>query len=449
MLSKNHAEKVLESVGPRRNSSYNMSGLFSKANTRRLGVLWSVVIVVGLFTTHWVLILPSIGMAGLFVTSVSYAIANKQVAQRAYIHAILSLTVVYWMHFFVGLWHNSLFDKELRKDLVLQLPFLLLPLSFLLLPTWQTSHKRIVWSVVIGCCLISATAATTNYLLHAKEIVGAYDRSQVMPTQPDHVRLSILISIALLAGCILLLDKTLAIGWRFAIGLGIGLLFLFQHLLAVRSGLLSLYVGGSLLVVGIGWQLKRWKMAALSVVFVLGFGAGCFLLLPTLQLRIHNTFYDTMQRKAVSSANNFSVTARLYSYEVAEAIIKQHPLLGVGKVQLEQEMAQQYSYRYPEISVNNYLLPHNQFIYNLASYGVIGLIMFLYGFYYALWIGIKQRNLLVMVVYTIITISFLTEYTLENNLGVVIGLFFSLLALAQTSVEKLDTVALQGPAFDD
>ncbi|MDJ0363739.1 O-antigen ligase family protein [Hymenobacter sp. H14-R3] len=409
--------------------------MFSETSTRRLSVFWSAIIILGLFVTRWILILPSIGIAGLFLTGVAYAIANKQIAQRAHARTFLSLTIIYGIHFFFGLCHNNLYDKELLKDLVLQLPFLLLPLSFLLLPTWRSLHKRIVWTVVITCCLASAIGATTNYSLHLQEIVRQYDRSQVMPTEPDHVRFSILISISILSGCVLLLSKELATQWRITIGIGVGLLFLFQHLLAVRSGLLSLYFGGILLLVGIGWQLKRWKTAATSIVLVVGVGLTCLWLFPTLQLRIHNTLYDTMQRGVASSANNFSVTARLYSYEVAETIIQKHLLLGVGKARLEQEMAQQYSYRYPEISVSNYLLPHNQFIYNLAAYGVVGLAMFLYGFYYPLWIGVRQHNLLAIVIYAIITISFLSEYTLENNLGIIIGLFFALLALAPMSAE--------------
>lgn len=413
-----------------------MRSLFSEATTRQLGVLWSVVIVVGLFVTRWVLVLPSIGMAGLFVTSVGYAVANKCIAQRVHMRTFLSLTVVYWVHLFIGLNHNDLFDKELLRDLVLQLPFLLLPLSFLLLPKWDGIHKRIVWVVVIACCLVSALAATLNYTMHFREITEQYDRSQVMPTEPDHVRFSILISIAILSGCIQLLKNELGTQWRISIGLGIAVLFIFQHLLAVRIGLLSLYAAGTLLLIGVGWQLKRWKIAVASIVVIVGVGIACLWLLPTLQLRIHSTVYDTTQRGVASSANKFSVTARLYSYEVAETIIQQHPLLGVGKVQLEQEMAQQYSYRYPEIKSDNYLLPHNQFIYSLTAFGVIGLLLFVCGFYYPLVVGLRQRKILVAVIYSIITISFLTEYTLENNLGVVIGLFFILLAVAPDATKS-------------
>ncbi len=418
-----------------------MWSLFSEARTQQLSVFWSAVIIVGLFVTRWVLILPSIGMAGLFVTSIGYAVATRSIAQRAHAYTLLSFTLVYWLHFLTGLVHNSLLDKGLLRDLVLQLPFLLLPLSFLLLPNWRTGHKRLVWGIVIGCCSISALAATINYGLNFQEIAGLYNRSQVMPTEPDHLRFSLLISISILAGGTLLLQKGLTTGWRLAIWLGVAVLFLFQHLLAVRSGLLSLYAGGALWLVGLGWQLKRWKTAVASVVVVGGLGLACLWLLPTLQLRVNNTYYDATQRGSASSANNFSVTARLYSYEIAETIIRQHPLLGVGKVQLEAEMAQQYSYRYPEISYEKYILPHNQFVYNLTAYGIIGLVVFLLGFYYPALVGIRQRNLLVLVVYLIITVSFLTEYTLETNLGVIIGLFFPLLALVPTAGEAASTTS--------
>ena len=418
-----------------------MWSLFSEARTRQLSVFWSAVIIVGLFVTRWVVVLPSIGMAGLFVTSIGYTIAKRSIAQRAHARIFLSFTLVYWLHFLTGIFRNNLLGKELLRDLVLQLPFLLLPLSFLLLPNWRAAHKRIVWSILIGCCLLSALVATGNYLLHFQEIDSLYNRSQVMPTEPDHLRFSLLISMAILAGCTLLVRKQIAPRLRLSIGVGVGLLFLFQHLLAVRSGLLSLYAGGALWLVWLGWQLKRWKTALTSIVLLVGLGTACFWLLPTLQLRVNNTYYDATQRGTASSANNFSVTARLYSYEIAETIIRQHPLLGVGKVQLEQEMAAQYSYRYPEISADRYVLPHNQFIYNLAAYGTIGLLVFLVGFYYPLWAAVQGRNALALIVYLMVTLSFLTEYTLETNIGVIVGLFFPLFTLAPVAEAAVDGAA--------
>ena len=134
------------------------------------------------------------------------------------------------------------------------------------------------------------------------------------------------------------------------------------------------------------------------------------------------------------------MTARVYSYQAAWAIIQQHPLLGVSKVRLAAAMAKEYKYRFPSIDPNRYVLPHNQFIYNLASYGIIGLVIFLIGYYYLLWRSIGRRNVLLVLIYLIISISFVVEYTLESNIGVIVGLFFMLIAAAPTSALEASPV---------
>ncbi|OGX90152.1 O-antigen ligase family protein [Hymenobacter coccineus] len=159
-------------------------------------------------------------------------------------------------------------------------------------------------------------------------------------------------------------------------------------------------------------------------------GGACLLLFPTLQNKITATRSDAAQLDAEWAANYYSVTARVYSYDVAWALIKQRPLLGLSKVGLEPAMARQYRAMYPGIESAHYLLPHNQFLYNLAAYGALGLLVFVVGFYYALWEGIRQRNLMLLLMYSIVSLSFMVEYTLETQIGVLIGLFFILLAAA-------------------
>ncbi|MEJ7661703.1 MAG: hypothetical protein WKG07_20055 [Hymenobacter sp.] len=59
----------------------------------------------------------------------------------------------------------------------------------------------------------------------------------MMPTVPDYIRFSLLVSMAVLAGLVLVLNKQLYPRLRLATLGGVVLLFLFQHLLAVRSGI--------------------------------------------------------------------------------------------------------------------------------------------------------------------------------------------------------------------
>lgn len=109
--------------------------------------------------------------------------------------------------------------------------------------------------------------------------------------------------------------------------------------------------------------------------------------LPRCKIKIVNTRVDASQLASADAANHFSATGRVYSYQVAGTVIRAHPILGVSKLRLAGAMAEQYSYMFPAIERSHYLLPHNQFIFNLAAYGGVGLLLFLLGFYYPCWLA--------------------------------------------------------------
>ena len=406
--------------------------LFSEARVRQLGVFWGVLVIAGIFISDYARVLPSIGVAGLFLTSVVYAVVHQCIAQRNCWQQMLSFTLVYWLHLATGLRQVGPTDAALQQDLVLQLPFVLLPVAFLLLPSWLAGHKRILWLALVACCLVAAADATANYLGNYREINQLYLQSKVMPTTPDHIRFSLLVSMAVLAGAVLATLGRLPARPRQAVLGVVLLLFLFQHLLAVRSGLVTMYAALALWLGWLGGPLGRGRAAFAGGALVAALGGACLVLFPTLQNKITNTRVDSAQIQSVAAANNYSVTGRVYSYEVAWNVIRRHPVAGVSKVKLEAAMARQYGAEFPEIAPEHYLLPHNQFLFNLAAYGITGLLVFLVGFYYPLWQGLRQRNLLLLVMYLIVTISFTVEYTLETQVGVLTGLFFILLAAAPT-----------------
>lgn len=402
--------------------------LFSEKNTHRLSLFFGIVIVIGIFVSFAVRVLPSIGIAGLFLTGVGYSIRHRRIAQRAQWPALLSFVGIYLLHALTGIAHYDSAGGTLGQDLVLQLPFLLLPLSFLLLPAWPAAYRTTLWLVLIGCCVVSALGATINYVAHYDEINDSYFRSQVIPTPQDYIRLSLLISMAVLVGAVLLFTKALPRFWRSLTAAAVLSLFVFQHLFAVRSGLLTMYVGGAILLVWLATQRQHRKAALLVTVLLAGLAGACLYFFPTLQNRIVNTRYDAGLMDLTDAANNHSITARIYSYKVAWAVVHEHPMLGVSKVKLNEEIASQYSYMYPQIGVEHYLMPHNQFLYNLAAYGIIGLIVFIISFYYSLWGAFVKRNILLVLLYAVVSLSFLVEYTLETQIGILTGIFFILLA---------------------
>jgi len=410
-----------------------MWSFFSEPRIRQLSVGWSAVIIIGIFVSDFIRVLPSIGVAGLFLTSLAYSISHKRIAQRARCPEVLSFTLIYIVHVVSAVTHSKLANEELQRDLLLQLPFLLLPVAFILLPSLLDKHKNGLWMLLIVCCLFAASRTTFTYLLNYQEINQHYTQSGVMPTVPDHIRFSLLVSIAILAGTILAFNKTLPIVLRRVIVFAVLILFVFQHLLAVRSGLVTMYVAGVLWLGWVGWQQRRWKAILVTVTLVSVLAIGCMLLFLTLRNKVVNTRYDVDQIELVDAANNYSITGRVYSYKIAWVLIQQYPWLGVSKVQMNEKISQQYEYLYPEINVRHYLMPHNQFIYNLLAYGAIGLLVFLISFYYPLYIALRNNNAIMVILYVIITLSFLVEYTLETHIGILTGIFFLLLAAVPAS----------------
>ena len=126
---------------------------------------------------------------------------------------------------------------------------------------------------------------------------------------------------------------------------------------------------------------------------------------------------------------NYSIAARVYSYKAALAVWQDNKLIGVGKPDLEGEMAKRYATLYPEMGAKFYIQPHNQYLYNLAAYGALGLLIFCVGLFYPAWWARRKRAPLLLAQYVSIALYFLVEYTLETQIGLAFVVFFLLLAL--------------------
>ncbi|MEJ7663021.1 MAG: hypothetical protein WKG07_27490 [Hymenobacter sp.] len=149
---------------------------------------------------------------------------------------------------------------------------MLLPIAFLLLPTWLPTHKSALWLLLLGCCLVSAGASVINYRANHQDIIRLYAQSRVMPTWPDYIRFSLLVSMASVAGAVLLTERRLSSAVRWVAGVGVLLLFLFQHLLAVRSGLITLYAAGLGWLGWLGYARGRWRAALAGLALAAGLG---------------------------------------------------------------------------------------------------------------------------------------------------------------------------------
>ena len=408
-----------------------LQSVLTLSRLHRAALFFCGCVIVGIFIANWFRVLPSIGMAGVAVTGVAYAVVHHRVANWHLWPVFGSLFLVFLLHLFQGLNTEATNMQEYSQDVVMQLPFLALPLGFWLLPALPSRYLRWLWLLLIGMTVLAAAGATLNYLLHAHEINASYLHSKVMPTEPDHIRFSLIIALAIAAGVLLLVHDAVQLVWRRWVMAAIAALVLFLHLLAVRSGEITFYALGGLAILWLVLRKRQWKQAGALVAVLVLLPVLSYVAFPTFRNKVYNTQEDVGKVKQTSSAEgkNFSIAARVYSYKAALAVWQDNKLVGVGKPDLAGEMAKRYAMLYPEMGSEFYIQPHNQYLYNLAAYGAIGLLMFCLGLFYPAWWARYKHAPLLLAQYVSIALSFVVEYTLETQIGLAFVVFFLLLAL--------------------
>ena len=408
-----------------------MHSTFTLARLHRAALFFCGCVIVGIFIANWFRMLPSIGMAGIALTGLVYAAVYRRVAHWSLWPVFGSLFLVFLVHLLQGFNTETASMGEYGRDVVLQLPFLALPLGFWLLPALPGRYLRWLWLLLIGTTVLVATGATINYLLHVREINESYLHSKVMPTEPDHIRFSLIITLAIAAGALLIAHDAVRAVWRRWVIGAVIVLVLFLHLLAVRSGEMTFYVLGGLAILWLVLRKQQWKQAGTLAAILVLLPVFSFVAFPTFRNKVYNTQEDVGKVKQTDSVEgkNYSIAARVYSYKVALDVWKDNKLMGVGKPALKAEMAKRYAAFYPEMGAKSYIQPHNQYLYNLAAYGALGLLILSIGLFYSAWWARRKYAPLLLVQYVSIALSFLVEYTLETQIGLAFVVFFLLLAL--------------------
>ena len=417
-----------------------MPSFFSLTRLHRSAFFFCACIIVSIFLVNWLRVALGIAMAGLLATSITYALVYRRIANWALWPVFGSLMLLFLLHLLAVLHTDASNMDDYRLDIGMQLPLFALPLSFWLLPALSSRYLRWLWLILIAMTVMAALGATINYGLHAREINELYIHSKVMPTEPEHIRFSLIITLAIAAGVMLLVHHGLRLVWRPWLIAAVVTLTLFLHLLAVRSGEMTFYALGGLAILWLSVRKKQWKRAGLLAAVMVALPLLSFLVFPTFRNKVYNTQEDVSNVEKASKGKNFSIAARVYSYQAALAVWQDNKLIGVGKPNLESEMARRYAVLYPELTPEFYILPHNQYLYNLAAYGLVGLLVFLLGLFYPAWWARRKCAPLLVAQYVSIALSFLVEYTLETQIGLAYVVFFLLLAL-QGSVpsEENDT----------
>ena len=351
---------------------------------------------------------------------------------KAYFHnrVYFILTLFFWIPLF------SIFNSQ---DLgtwsfytMMKLPFLLLPFAFFHFPDMKRRDFHLLLSGFLLVMAFSTGPVLYNYLQNPGVMTDLIGQGQSMETPVDHIKYSLFLSMAIVCGIILLFEnkKEYPVAWRWMIGIFTAYLFLFIHILAVRSGIVILYANLAIYFLLSLLRQKNYLAGALILVILAGIPVAAYLGVPTFREKIQYTIRDfTMSRQDKGVA--FSDGERIRSYEVGWELFEESPVTGIGIGDIFNEYESLYEIKYFMDAPTR--LPHNQFLTMGVSVGVTGLIFFLIAFIFPFcYRKALFRNSLLMALFVLFFLSFLVENTLERQYSVGFYLVFILLGLNQT-----------------
>ena len=316
----------------------------------------------------------------------------------------------------------------------IKLPFLVFPLMFVALPRFTEKEVKGLFYVLLISLLITCLGIGANYLIHFDEINELLKQGQPMPTPHNHIRFSILLALGIIGGIYLVEEGYY---WRYEVEkkwiIGITIfLFLFIHLLSVRSGLLSLYTALFMLTIRYILKTRRYWMGLTFIILLISIPVITYQLVPSFKSRIAYMKYDYYMYQRGEGAL-YSDSGRIVSLKVGMDIAKEHPWLGVGAGNLRAEVTRIFEEEYPNFEDAH--MPHNQFLFVVAANGIIGLILFLFAFFFPIFYRRNFRHTILLGFSSIIFVAFMIEHSIENSIGVGFYIFFLSLLLSNLNKE--------------
>jgi len=162
-----------------------------------------------------------------------------------------------------------------------------------------------------------------------------------------------------------------------------------------------------------------------------------------LSIRLMESIWEYRYYTWGGSPNGHSIIMRLEFWKAAVAIIKKHPVAGVGTGDVNQAFLNQYREMNSALGVDYYLRSHNQFLSITVAFGFVGLIWFLFALVYPMIRYKMTFDYFYAVFFMILFLSMFTEDTLETQAGVTFYAFFNSILLfarpwIKTEIQKIN-----------
>ena len=349
--------------------------------------------------------------------------------------SFLALTIPFFLVLLSGFLSENL--PYWLSRVQLRLPFLLLPFAFsqiLFLPTATgcTISKKQFQSLLFFFLIVisvNMVLVLSNYALNFEEITKKLGQGIAMPFLKEHIIFSVMAAFACLVGMELWRSSFfIKYKWEKNV-IAVLSLFIFVglHIIAVRTGLIALYLclilRGALFI----FQSRSYIVGIVGLLVLSLIPYLSYQFLPSFQQRVHYTIWDFEQYQ-MGDPSAKSDSERLVSLKIGSQIFLENKILGVGFGDIEQEMKHLYEQNYPQLDPK---LPHNQWVLTAMGLGIVGLVISLISFVIPLLEKQRFRNFTFFSLHVLIFVFCMTDIPFEGTFSLSFYVFFVCLFLNQ------------------
>jgi len=336
------------------------------------------------------------------------------------------VSALFFLTVLSGLWSEN--SHDYLGAIRIKAPLFVLPLSIYFLPILSTKQFYKIFTILIIFLGCYGLFIIIDYSFHSKIYTQLLYFGQPVPHIRDHVRFTILCAFAFIVGVITLEKNVLIKIFQRIYLAALAIIFIALHIISARSGLLILYASILVYIIRLAFIKRQYLKHSFFVLVIALIPIIAFYTVDSFHQKINYFLWDR-QMQQQGDSKTYSDGERWVSNEIGIKIFKENKLLGTGVGDFWDSIKKEYTLSAPSFDPK---IPHNQFIVVATSFGILGLMVFLFGFLYNLN-GFDYEILgeIKLFFYLNMLLAFCFDVPLEAEFGIVFYAFFASLLIKQ------------------
>ena len=331
-----------------------------------------------------------------------------------------SLGLFFIMVFVSGV--NSSYLPEWLHQLKMKLPYLVIPFSLWVFRDLVVIYYKLFHQIFVGLIALSTIIVLGQMMIDYDAVVDLLSKGRAISTPVDHIKYSIFVCFSVIVCFVMAFEEMSQHEFKIPKWAYLSMciyLFLFLHLMAVRSGLFLCYFILTLAILNQIRIVKKYILLVPIFLLIIGTPILAYNFIPSFYAKMGYMRFDLTKFNR-GEGKNYSDSERIYSIMAGIKLFKENPLLGTGIGDLRIESGKLME---DQLGKKSDKYPHNQFVYTLAGMGLLGFLFFLMA-YFSSWTLFAAKKWLFIFLALLILFSFLVENTLERSYSIAFFCFF-------------------------